>query len=330
MKTEITVLSDDTEIGDRIDQYLAKKYPDYSRSYFNDLIKNSKVLVNEKTLKSSSKVKKNDKITIDFIETKKPDDRLIPEDIPLNIIYEDDDVLVVNKQPGLVVHPAAGNTQGTLVNALINYFPKIQDAVIEKGNAMSESRPGLVHRLDKDTSGVIIIAKNPRSMHSLSQHIQHRNVKKYYFALCYNWPKNPTGHLVNYLGRNPKDRKMVAEVSQQKGKEAISDYEVVEYYKAKTGENVSLIKFDIKTGRTHQIRVQAQRINCPVLGDSVYGNKESLKLSESLKITRQMLHAYELCIPLLGQAEKKCFTAELPKDFKDAEDNLIKVVSHIK
>jgi 23S rRNA pseudouridine1911/1915/1917 synthase len=330
MKNTINIIVDENEEGDRVDLFLAKKYRDYSRSYFNDLIKNNDVLLNEKSVKSSTKVKTNDTVSINFIETKKPDDRLIPEDIPLNIIYEDEDVLVVNKQPGLVVHPAAGNTQGTLVNALINYFPKIQDAVIEKGNAMSESRPGLVHRLDKDTSGVIIIAKNPRSMHSLSQHIQHRNVKKYYFALCYNWPKNPTGHLVNYLGRNPKDRKMVAEVSQQKGKEAISDYEVAEYFKTAKGENVSLIKFDIKTGRTHQIRVQAQRINCPVLGDQVYGNKESMKLSESLHIERQMLHAYQLCIPLIGEPEKKCFTAELPKDFLAAEENLIKMISHIR
>ena len=330
MKNTIHITVEENEAGDRVDLFLSKKYQDYSRSYFNELIKNGEALLNDKIVKSSTKVKINDKVTITFVETKKPDDRLIPEDIPLNIIYEDEDVLVINKQPGLVVHPAAGNTQGTLVNALINYFPKIQEAVIEKGNAMSESRPGLVHRLDKDTSGVIIIAKNPRSMHSLSQHIQHRNVKKYYFALCYNWPKNPTGHLVHYLGRNPKDRKMVAEVSQQKGKEAISDYEVAEYFKTAKGENVSLIKFDIKTGRTHQIRVQAQRINCPVLGDQVYGNKESMKLSESLHIERQMLHAYQLCIPLIGESEKKCFTAELPKDFLAAEENLIKMISHIR
>lgn len=308
------IIVEQNKKGERVDFFLASKFSEYSRNYFAELIKNNNVAIKNKVIKPSYKVIPGDVITITFVE-KMSTPELEPEKIKLEIIYENDNVIVINKQPGLVVHPAAGNLSGTLVNALINYFPKIKEAVYQKGNLVSETRPGLVHRLDKDTSGVLIVAKNSQTMHSLTKQIQNRTVDKTYLALCFGWPKNEAGRLVSYLGRHPKNRKFIANIGQERGKEAISEYKVIECF-TYDNRKASLIEFRIYTGRTHQIRVHAKELGNPVLGDLFYGNKESMKLSHNLGITRQMLHAKSLKITLPGDNKANTFTAPVPKDIE--------------
>ena len=317
MKT-LKITNDHEE--ERIDKYLSSQYPDLSRSFISSQIKDGNVLVNSKSIKSSYKLSCDDNISINF-DTEIINPEILGEDIKLDIIFENKDVIVINKQPGMVVHPAAGNKTGTLVNALIHYFPKITSAVYEKGNPVSENRPGLVHRLDKDTSGVIIVAKNSRTMHSLSKQIQNRTVKKKYLALCYNWPKLPSATLINYLGRHPYNRKHIADIGKENGKEAISDYEVLKYFTF-NNEKISLIEFSIKTGRTHQIRVQSSKIGCPVLGDDFYNNKQSQIVSNLLNVKRQLLHAEQLHIALPGDTKLSQFIAPLPEDFTSTIDQL--------
>lgn len=311
MKKVVKIIS---EAGERIDAFLAKEYPGHSRSYFGDLISSGKVFVNGKSVKASYKLKENDEITVELISEEEADE-LKAENIPLDIIFKNDDVIVLNKQPNIVVHPAAGNTTGTLVNALLYHFPKISEAVYDEDSEVSRIRPGMVHRLDKDTSGVLIVAKNVRAMHSLSRQIQNRNVKKEYLALCYGWPKEESGKLLSYLGRHPKNRKMIANIGEEKGREAISFYKVKEYLSDKKGNKYSLIEFDIKTGRTHQIRVQAADMHHPVMGDSAYGTKSSIKLSHDLGAERQLLHAEKLSVTLPGDTKQTTFEAPVPKDF---------------
>lgn len=302
-------------MGERLDSYLSSKFPEFSRSYFSKIIKEEKVSVNGKAVKPSYKLNAKDLIEVSQVNEATEGEPL-PEKIVLDIVYEDDNVIVLNKQPGIVVHPAAGNKEGTLVNALLQYFPKIKEAVYEKDNLISKQRPGLVHRLDKDTSGVMIVAKNKRAMHSLARQIQNRTIKKIYWALCCGWPKNDEGILVNYLGRHPKNRKMIADIGNEKGREAISDYKVLRYFEDQAGNKMSLLEFDIKTGRTHQIRVQAKQIGTPIIGDAVYGNKHCISLSKKLNAKRQLLHAKTLAITLLGSNKPSIFEAPLPEDFK--------------
>ncbi|MFA7244387.1 MAG: RluA family pseudouridine synthase [Patescibacteria group bacterium] len=319
MKNKVFINFDNSH-SKRADAFLADKYPEYSRAYFQNLITSGKVFVNGEQIKPSHKLISSDLIEIDFIESSAEYD-LKPADIKLDILFENDDVIVINKQPGLVVHPAAGNKEGTLVNALIYHFPMIKKAVYDKNSEVSKIRPGLVHRLDKDTSGVLIVAKNTKAMHSLSRQIQNRNVVKKYWALCFGWPKNEKGVLINYLGRHPKNRKLIADVGETKGKQAISNFCLIHSYRH-LKEQISLIEFDIKTGRTHQIRVQAKEMGNPVMGDAVYGNKSSITLSHELNIQRQMLHAKELSITLPGDAKARTFSAPIPDDFQSVIDKL--------
>lgn len=302
--------------GSRIDSFLNAKFPNYSRSYFQKLIEDENTVVNKKTIKPSYKLKTGDIIDVNFQKQQEMEEPK-GEKIPIDIIYEDENVIVINKQAGLVVHPAAGNKKGTLVNALIEYFPEIIKAVHDESNLISKIRPGLVQRLDKDTSGVMIIAKNPKALHSLSRQIQNRKVKKIYWGLCFNWPKLEQGRLVSHLGRQEKNRRKMADIGKAKGKETISDYKVLKYLSNKNNIHVSLVQFDIKTGRTHQIRVQAKQIGCPILGDSLYGSKESLKISNWLQIQRQLLHAKRLQIHLPDSTKLITFEAPVPEDFED-------------
>jgi 23S rRNA pseudouridine1911/1915/1917 synthase len=318
MKTNFRVAKEDE--GERLDQVLAKRWPEYSRSFFSKLIKSENVTVDGNSSKPSYLVKKDNEITVIF--TLPPSDMTLkPEKIKLNVLFENEDVLVINKQPGIPVHPGAGNSSHTLVNALLNYFPSIQDAVVEKGNPISEARPGLVHRLDKDTSGVMIVAKNPRAMHSLSRQIQNRTVTKEYVALCFGWPKDEQSQLINYVGRHPKDRKIMADIGIDKGKEAISDYQVNKIF-TYGKHKLSLIEFNIHTGRTHQIRLQSKLMGCPVMGDKIYSNKDSITLSQELHIERQLLHAHKLALTLPGDNKLSLFIAPIPNDFKIVIDKL--------
>ena len=322
MKQEFTIT--DVVAGERLDIILTKKYPEFSRSFFANLIKEQKTTVNDTTIKPSYIAKINDCVKLELSEVKNETSLPKPENIKLDIIYEDKNVIVLNKQPGLVVHPAAGNKEGTLINALIYYFPQIQEAVYEKGNPVSEARPGLVHRLDKDTSGVMIVAKNLRSMRSLSRQIHNRNIQKIYFALCCGWIGHEKGTLLNYLGRDPKNRKMIADIGKEKGKEAISDYQVINYLIDKFGNKASLVEFQIHTGRTHQIRIQSKIMGHPVLGDLVYGNESSIKISHLHKINRQLLHAKRLTVYLLDEKNERTFCAPTPSDFQQVLDEFTK------
>ncbi|MCX6808203.1 MAG: RluA family pseudouridine synthase [Candidatus Berkelbacteria bacterium] len=315
-----------TETDTRLDVFLTQCLPENSRNFITGNIRSGKVLINNEVKKPSYNIKLGDVISLELAEKESSLD-LKAENISLDIIYEDENVIVVNKRPGMVVHPAAGNYEGTLVNALLYHFPKIEDAVFEEGNPISISRPGLVHRLDKDTSGIIIVAKNARAMHSLSKQIQNRNVTKIYKAICYNWPKNPDGKLVNFLGRHPENRKMVADIGESKGRQAISHYKTEHFYEDKDGNHFSEILFDIKTGRTHQIRVQSKIMGCPVMGDEIYGNKTSLKLSDDYQIKRQLLHAYSLSITLPGDNRQTTFVAPVPNDFESFLSNLTEIAS---
>lgn len=312
IRNEIFTISSD-EVGERIDKVLSQRFPQYSRNYFLNLIKENNVSISKKNIKPSHLLKTGDNIKIHFPE-KKIVGETKGENIDLNVIYEDENVLVINKQPGIVVHPAAGHTEGTLVNAIINYFPPIKNVVYDKTNIVSRTRPGLVHRLDKDTSGVIIVAKNSKTMTFLSNQIQSHRAKKTYLAICFGWPRNDSGLMVSYLGRHPKNRKKIADIGKEHGKEAISKYNLIKNYESPFGK-FSLIEFDIKTGRTHQIRVQASDMGNPVLGDDFYGNKLSEILSLKLGIKRQLLHAQKLEITLPGNKKSTRFEAPLPDDF---------------
>jgi len=325
MKNTKFIVSE-TEANTRLDIFLSNKYPDYSRNYFLNLIKNNYIRIDDKIVKPSHKIKSGEEIEIIFVEKEILSDPLA-ENIPLDIVYEDKNVIVVNKQPGIVVHPSAGHASNTLVNALINHLPEIKKAIYDKESLVSRIRPGIVHRLDKDTSGIIIVAKNAKTMHALSDQIQNRSVKKRYLGLCYGWPKNDEGELIDFLGRDPKNRKLIANIGENRGKKAILRYKVKECYLDKYQNKISLISFDLKTGRTHQIRVQTKRIGTPILGDTLYGNKESQAVSLKNNIQRQLLHACELTINLPDSNKPTTFLAPLPKDFRDAMDELTTVGS---
>lgn len=284
------------------------------------MIKEGKCLVNGKPQKASYLAKEGDLIQIDLGNKKKG---ITPAKIDLDIIYEDENVIVLNKQPGLTVHPAHKDEQNTLINALINYFPKISEAVYEKGNELSETRAGLVHRLDRNTSGVMIVAKNRKAMHSLAKQIQNRTVEKKYLALCFGWPKDDTKELVNYLGRSSNNRKVFTEVGIEKGREAISVYKTIDYLEYQKAKG-SLLEFVIKTGRTHQIRAQAKLMNNPVLGDNLYITKESIELSKKLGLKRQMVHSKSLRITLPNESKPKVFVTKVPSDFEEALLKFIK------
>lgn len=318
--TEIIATKENATI--RLDQFLANTEPNLSRSYFGKLIKGGQVLVNGKNQKSSYLVKIGDRIEYKLVEISDDKDHA-PENIPLNLIYEDDNVIVIDKQAGLVVHPAVGNQQGTLVNALMHHFPQIKNTVYEPGNPISLARPGLVHRLDKDTSGVMIVAKNLQTMISLAKQIKDKEAQKKYLALCFGWPKESSGVLHNYLGRSKKDRKTYAVVDQSAGREAISHFQVKKYFETKQEQKISLVEFDIKTGRTHQIRVQAKNAGFPLIGDKVYHTKESLKASALLHAKRQMLHSQSLSILLPNKNTSSTFIAETPHDFNQITAKLI-------
>lgn len=245
------------EANNRIDTYLARKKEEVSRVTIQRLISENKILVNEKKIKGSYKVQENDKITV---EEDKPKEILLKaQEIPIEIIYEDSDIIVVNKPKGMVVHPANGNPDGTLVNAIMAIC---KDSLSGIGG---EIRPGIVHRLDKDTSGILIVAKNDRAHINLSEQIKNHEVQKTYIALVRGIVKENEATINMPIGRSTKDRKKMAVV--KNGKEAITHFKVLKRY-----DNYSLLEVKIETGRTHQIRVHLTQIGYPIVGDITYSN----------------------------------------------------------
>lgn len=295
MKTYI-VKDDEQKV--RIDGYISKKDSDLSRVAVQRLIEEEKILVNGKKVKPSYKVVKNDEITIE--EEKPKEVSIKAENIPLEVIYEDDDIIAVNKPKGMVVHPANGNPDGTLVNALMAIC---KDSLSGIGG---EIRPGIVHRLDKDTSGVIVVAKNDKAHINLSEQIKNHEVKKTYIALVRGIVKENHATINMPIGRSKKDRKKMA--VEKDGKEAITHFKVLERYPK---DNCTLLEVQIETGRTHQIRVHLSHIGYPIIGDEVYSNGKN-----KWGIKGQALHAKSLEFkhPITGKKMK--LEAELPEYFR--------------
>lgn len=285
------------EIGKRLDAYLSLKNEKISRTMVQKLIEEGNILVNGKNPKASYKVSEGDKITLEEIEPKEIS--LKAQDIAVDVIYEDKDIIVVNKPKGLVVHPANGNPDGTLVNAIM---------AICKGSLSGiggEIRPGIVHRLDKDTSGIIIIAKNDEAHINLSEQIKNREVKKTYIALVRGFVKENEATINMPIGRSPKDRKKMAVV--KNGKNAITHIKVLERF-----NNYTLLQVNIETGRTHQIRVHLSEIGYPIVGDYTYSNGKN-----EFGIVGQCLHAKSLKFRHPITNEEMYLEAELPQYFKD-------------
>lgn len=276
------------EQNKRIDAYLSEKNEDISRVAIQRLIEHQKILVNGKKIKPSYKVQENDKITLE--EEKPKEISLKAQNIPLDIIYEDNDIIAVNKPKGMVVHPANGNPDGTLVNAIMAIC---KDSLSGIGG---EIRPGIVHRLDKDTSGIIVIAKNDKAHINLSEQIKNHEVKKTYVALVRGIVKANEATINMPIGRSEKDRKKMAVT--KKGKEAITHFKVLKRYPE---ENCTLLEVNIETGRTHQIRVHLAQIGHPCIGDEVYSSGKN-----KWGIKGQALHAKSLEFkhPITGKKMK--------------------------
>ncbi len=281
----------------RLDALIAKEKEELSRTMIQKLIEDGSIQVNGQTKKASYKVQLGDKITIKIPEIKEID--LKPQEIPIEIVYEDNDIIVVNKPKGLVVHPANGNPDGTLVNAIMAIC---KDSLSGIGG---ELRPGIVHRLDKDTSGLLIVAKNDKAHIKMSEAIKNREVKKIYIALVRGVVKEEEATINMPIGRSTKDRKKMAVT--KKGKEAVTHFKVLKRYPKYT-----LLEVKIDTGRTHQIRVHMAEIGHPVVGDMVYSNGKN-----EFGVEGQMLHAkvLEFVHPITG--EKMHLEAELPQYFKE-------------
>lgn len=279
----------------RLDKFLSKNYPELTRTYIQKLIENGSVTVNGRAARAALQLKLKDLIEI----TIPPPEPVVvlPEDIPFEIVYEDRDVIVINKPAGLTVHPAPGHASHTLVNALIKRFPDLEGF----GGSM---RPGIVHRLDKDTSGLMVIVRNEMARQNLINQFKSRSVKKCYMVLVKGKLEPSKGAIDAPIGRDPSDRKRMAVVS--KGRNARTDYRVLKYI-----DGYTLVEANIQTGRTHQIRVHFKAIGYPVVGDAVYGVKSSL-------IKRQFLHACYLEFTLPSGNLLRAFTCELPDDLKQA------------
>ncbi len=297
---EFTVPSGDTG---RLDAWLATQCDGFSRSRIQGLIKAGRMAINGKEcVRGTEKVKEGDIVTLSI----PPPVPAIPEpeDIPLDVIFEDEDIIVINKPAGLVVHPAPGHLTGTLVNALLHHCPCLAGI----GGA---ARPGIVHRLDQDTSGLMIVAKSERAMQVLTKEFaSHEQIKKTYLAIVHGKPNPLQGRIETLIGRSPYDRKKMANV-ERNGKVAITNYKMI----SAVEPSLSVVECLIETGRTHQIRVHMSSIGCPIAGDQVYGRQGADK---KLPIVpqRQLLHAYKLELKHPLTRELMQFTAPLPEDFK--------------
>ncbi|MDR3259121.1 MAG: RluA family pseudouridine synthase [Fusobacteriaceae bacterium] len=278
----------------RLDIFLNENMEGVTRSYIQNLINNGNIFIEEKAAtKCGIKIKGKEKITINIPCDEKLD--LLPENIPLEKVYEDKDIVIINKNAGVVVHPAYGNHNGTLVNGLLYHIKDLSGI-----NGIV--RPGIVHRLDKDTSGLIIVAKNDTAHVALSGMFKNKTVKKTYLAITKGIFKEKSQKIETLIGRDHKNRKRMAVVNEN-GKKAITNYTIID-----EKNNHSLVMVNIETGRTHQIRVHMKYLNHPIVGDSLYGNDDN-------KFKRQMLHSYrlEFLYPLTGK--KMDVHGNLPEDF---------------
>ncbi|GHA67416.1 RluA family pseudouridine synthase [Pontibacter akesuensis] len=299
----------------RIDKFLMDRLPNVTRNKLQGAIKSESVQVNHKPVKVSYKVKPQDVITIVLAEAPRDTD-VVPEDIPLNIPYEDEELLIVNKEAGMVVHPAYNNWTGTLVNALTFYFKNLPT------HQNGEGRPGLVHRIDKDTSGLLVIAKTDYSMAHLAKQFFNHSIERTYLALVWGVPKELQGTITGHVGRSPKDRRVMAVYPDgEYGKHAVTHYKVLRSFK-----HVSLVQCNLETGRTHQIRAHMKYLGHPLFSDAMYGGDKIMSgapngtykafVDNAFKVMpRQALHARSLGFVHPSTKEFVQFESELPQDF---------------
>lgn len=300
----------------RLDKFLCDRLPNASRNQIQNAIKDESILVNDTPVKSNYKIRPQDVVTVFFSKPPR-EDVVVPEDIPIHIVYEDDHLLVVNKEPGMVVHPAYNNWTGTLVNALAYHFENLPNM---KGNI---GRPGLVHRIDKDTSGLLVIAKTEKAITGLAKQFATHDLERTYNALVWGVPDPPEGTIHKVIGRSQTDRRVMRVYEEEEGfgKDAITHYKVLEdlHY-------VSLIECKLETGRTHQIRAHLKWLGHPLFNDAVYGGDRVLKGTTFTKykqfvdnafaiIPRQALHAKTLGFIHPITKENMHFDSELPEDF---------------
>lgn len=303
-----TIIKVESSISERLDKYLPSVFHDYSRTFFQNLIKDGKVKLNGIVVSAKTQVSNGTDIEITWPE-EKAFTLPTPEEFKLNILYEDEDLLVIDKPAGIVVHPAAGNWTGTIVNALVGKDSSFLNSVLEdEADELSSARPGIVHRLDKETSGCLVVAKNIKSRMKLSESFASRRIKKIYKAITYGIPPKNEEKITTLMGRHHINRQKMA-VLKWNGKKAITIYRLVKKW-AFEGIDLSLLDVEILTGRTHQIRVHLAYKKCPVLGDKLYGGKQSIKAP------RQMLHAWYLGFPQPSTGKLIEIESPIPEDFK--------------
>ncbi|QPC84205.1 RluA family pseudouridine synthase [Phototrophicus methaneseepsis] len=297
-----------SESGERLDKIIIAQLPALSRAQVQALIKDGMVTVDGETSKPSAKLKGESliQVTLPVVE----DESIIePESLDLDIRYEDEHIVVLNKPSGLVVHPGVGNVQGTLVNALLARYPEMIDM---QDDPQAEGRMGIVHRLDKDTSGLMVVARHVEALYQLMGQFQARTVEKYYTALLERRPKTNTGTIDAPIARDPRQRKRMAVV--RDGKPAVTEFELID---DNFLDGRALVCLRLHTGRTHQIRVHMAFIGCPVVGDIVYGYRK-----QRTGLKRQFLHASELAFDHPATGERLHFTSELPVGLQNILDKL--------
>ncbi len=286
-----------TEAGNRLDRFLAGALAHLSRSRVQALIREGRVRVNDRAAKPSESIRSAD--VVSWEEPPPVDTALVAEEIALPVLHEDDDLLVINKPAGLVTHPAPGNEAGTLVNALLAHCPSLS-------GIGGERRPGIVHRLDKDTTGCLVVAKNDFAHRALAAQFADRTTRKTYLALVRGTPAHTSGTIDAPIGRHPVQRKKMAVVAPPRGREARTDYRVRQTLRSGAGP-VSLVECRLHTGRTHQLRVHLKHLGHPILGDALYGGPRPPE--------RQMLHAWKLAFTHPRTGQEREFYASPPADF---------------
>ena len=300
---EETCIVHEDEKGIRLDALLAEKYEEYTRSFLQKLIKNGDILVNGEASKVNYKVRVNDTLTVCIPEPKEVS--IEPENIPLNIVYEDSDIIIVNKPKEMVVHPSAGHVNGTLVNALLYHC---RDGL---SGINGELRPGIVHRIDQDTTGLLIVCKNDRAHNAIAEQLKVHSVTRKYIALVQDNITEDEGTIDAPIGRHPVERKKMA-INHQHGKRAVTHYRVLERFGKYT-----LLECQLETGRTHQIRVHLASIHHPLVGDTVYGSNK-----QPFSLKGQCLHAKVIGFIHPATGEYMEFDSELPDYFTKLLDKL--------
>jgi len=314
----------DHEAGSRLDIVLVKLLPNLSRSILKKIIELKQVKINSFIVESASKkLKENDNIEINLVP--KDEIKILPANIKLNIVYEDKDILIVNKPAGMVVHPGAGNHNKTLVNALVYKYKK------KLSNVNGVTRPGIVHRIDKETSGLLVVAKNNNAHANLGRQFSDHSIKRTYQALSWGILRPLGGRIETLIGRSRKNRQLMS-VTEVSGKKAITNYTTVKVFEIKDIPKISFIECALETGRTHQIRVHMSYMGCSLLGDQQYGKKKLKfkKINEDFEnklkiLNRQALHAKSLGFVHPTTKKFMSFESKLPQDFKKILDLLNKL-----